>query len=362
MKFFCQFLDVIIKMVSFLHAAYEYEVPEENYNLPYHQTNNVVPGEAVTVKIDVPVPLREEPKFPKEKWKTFVSFLILAANFILATVSLSLVHERLPDREVYHPLPDIVLDNITPQEWALNVSEVLIMIVVNSCILLIIFHKHRFIVMRRVFLIMAVLYFMRSITMYVTVLPVSSTTYYCSPKANSTTPLVIAKRVFQLISGFGLSINGKHTYCGDSIYSGHTVMLVLGYLVIAEYSPRRFYLLHWTAWATALAGVIFVLIAHGHYTIDVIIAYYVTTRLFWTYHTLANNHFLLKKRRTLREWPLLMCSTIVQSGSNNYIGREWWYTYFKYFEKNVRGPVPRQYEWPLPWPRQFHSKLPNRES
>lgn len=92
----------------------------------------------------------------------------------------------------------------------------------------------RFIVMRRVFLIMAVLYFMRSITMYVTVLPVSSTTYYCSPKANSTTPLVIAKRVFQLISGFGLSINGKHTYCGDSIYSGHTVMLVLGYLVIAE--------------------------------------------------------------------------------------------------------------------------------
>lgn len=40
--------------------------------MPYHQTNNVVPGEAVTVKIDVPVPLREEPKFPKEKWKTFV--------------------------------------------------------------------------------------------------------------------------------------------------------------------------------------------------------------------------------------------------------------------------------------------------
>lgn len=32
-----------------------------------------------------------------------------------------------------------------------------------------------------------------------------------------------------------------------------------------------------------------VLISHGHYTIDVIIAYYVTTRLWYIYHTMANN-------------------------------------------------------------------------
>lgn len=89
--------------------------------------------------------------------------------------------------------------------------------------------------MRRIFLMMSILYFLRSITMYVTVLPVSSTTYFCSPKlSNSTTPLLIAKRAFQLMSGFGLSINGKHTFCGDYIYSGHTVMLVLGYLTISE--------------------------------------------------------------------------------------------------------------------------------
>lgn len=88
--------------------------------------------------------------------------------------------------------------------------------------------------MRRVFLLMSLLYFMRSITMYVTVLPISSTSYYCSPKSNATTTLEIMKRAFHLISGFGLSINGKHTYCGDYIYSGHTVTLVMGYLIIAE--------------------------------------------------------------------------------------------------------------------------------
>lgn len=76
---------------------------------------------------------------------TFLSsaFVILSINFILATVSLSLVHERLPDRDVYGPLPDVVLDNVKPQDWALDVSEILIMVVVNSCIALIAVHKHR---------------------------------------------------------------------------------------------------------------------------------------------------------------------------------------------------------------------------
>lgn len=32
-----------------------------------------------------------------------------------------------------------------------------------------------------------------------------------------------------------------------------------------------------------------VLIARGHYTVDCLIAYYVTTRIFYIYHTMANN-------------------------------------------------------------------------
>lgn len=73
-----------------------------------------------------------------------IAFVMLTANMTLATVSLSLVHDRLPDRDIYKPLPDIVLDNVAPIDWALNVSEILIMIQVNSCILLVVFHKHRY--------------------------------------------------------------------------------------------------------------------------------------------------------------------------------------------------------------------------
>lgn len=219
------------------------------------------------IKIDSSsAPLREEPRYPKEKWKTVLcksaadvatapktmppptvpnalhmptspstAFVLMSVNMMLVTVSLSIVHERMPDRHIYKPLPDIVLDNVAPVERVLDISEILIMVQVNACILLVLFHKHKFIVMRRIFMLMALLYFMRSITMFVTVLPVSSETYYCSPKSeDGITVMLIARRAFQLMSGFGLSINGKHTYCGDYIYSGHTVMLVLGYLTIVE--------------------------------------------------------------------------------------------------------------------------------
>lgn len=59
-------------------------------------------------------------------------------------------------------------------------------------------------------------------------------------------------------------------------------------------APRRILSLQWVSFVIASVGVFMVLLAHGHYTIDIIIAYYVTTRLFWTYHTLTNNTFLIK--------------------------------------------------------------------
>ncbi|XP_015183241.1 PREDICTED: phosphatidylcholine:ceramide cholinephosphotransferase 2-like isoform X1 [Polistes dominula] len=322
---------------------YEDDEEEKIDGLGRHPGITNGPGSGV-VKIDIPAPLREEPRFPKEKWKTFLAFLFMVVNFILTTASLAMVHERVPDRSSYGPLPDVVLDNVTAQDWALNVSEVLIMIMSNSAMVFLIFHKHRFIVVRRIFLLMGLLYMMRSVTMYVTVLPVASKTYFCSPKANNTSPLLVTKRVLRLISGFGLSINGKHTYCGDYIYSGHTVVLVLSYLIIKEYSPRRCQPIHWLAGLTVFVGIVMVLVAHGHYTVDVLIAYYVTTRLWYIYHTLANNSYLK------------------QNGPNNFLARLWWFPIFKYFEKNVGGTVPRQYNWPLPWPRRFLAKHPNRDS
>ncbi|XP_037968125.2 phosphatidylcholine:ceramide cholinephosphotransferase 1 isoform X1 [Plutella xylostella] len=275
-------------------------------------------------------------RYPKEVLKTLVSFVFLFGCVCVNMASLSLVHERLPDRNSTPPLGDIVLDNVAARDWGLAASEYLIMVSSTTAALVVVFHKHRFIVARRLFLIVGLLYLYRSVTMFVTVLPVSSATYYCSPQSAHPTPLLILRHTFYLISGFGLSINGKHTYCGDYIYSGHSMVLVLSYLVVAEYSPRRLWPLHWALAAAAAAGVALVLLAHGHYTVDVVVAYYVTTRLFWSVHA------LLAARAAGRGGA---------RGGAQWLAREWWFFLFSYLERNVRGPVPRRYDWPLPWPR-----------
>ena len=60
----------------------------------------------------------------------------------------------------------------------------------------------------------------------------------------------------------------------------------------------------------SLCGVIFLLIARGHYTIDVILAYFVTTRIWWIYHSLAHNTSLRTR------------------GDHNLIANEcWWYAF-----------------------------------
>ncbi|KAK3888973.1 hypothetical protein Pcinc_007004 [Petrolisthes cinctipes] len=293
------------------------------------------------VKIPIPAPHRDQPRFPKEKFKTLLAFVFLFFNWVLTTCTLSMTHERVPN---YAPLPDAVLDSIEVQEWGLTVSEILIIVSIYICILVVLFHKHRWILFRRVFVIMGLLYLYRSITMYVTVLPLANPNTYCSPKANHTTPILVIKRALQLLSGFGLSINGKQTFCGDYIYSGHTVCLVLAYLVVREYTPRRWWLLHWLFGLIAIGGVVMVLISRGHYTVDCVIAYYITTRTFYIYHTLANN------------------ANLKESSPNNFFERLWWYPLFWRFECNVQGVVPRHYEWPLPWPRRWSSKNPQRTS
>lgn len=301
----------------------------------YHKLSNG------TVKIAIPAPLRDEPRFPKEEQKTVVALIFLCVNFFFTTAALSLTHERVPEQP---PLPDISLDYLTIKTWALDVSEITIIVMVLFAFMVVAFHKHRWILFRRVSLILGLLYFYRSICMYVTVLPVANPSYYCSPKSNHTGTMVVLKRVVQLLSGFGLSINGKHTFCGDYIYSGHTMVLVLCFLIIQEYTPRRWWYVHWLAWASAVVGVIMVLLARGHYTIDCIIAYFITTRTFYIYHTMANN------------------PSLKENNQSNYLERLWWYRFFQYFECNVQGNLPRQFEWPLPWPRRWSSKRPQRIS
>jgi len=277
-----------------------------------------------------------EVKIPNEPLKTFVAAVFLFMAFIATTASLAFVHDRVPFE--YDPLPDVILDNVKYQHWGLDASEILLMTLVWTTVLITIFHKHRFIVYRRIFLIGGLHYFYRAITMALTVLPVADKKYredICQPQSNQTSAFVMGQRVLKLISGMGLAINGKHVYCGDYIYSGHTMSLVMAFLIIKEYSPRRWILLHYAAMVVAIAGVVTLLIARGHYSIDVVVAYWITTRIWWIFHTLAKN-------ANLKEVDGY------GKNDNNYLKNLWWWYIFRWFECNVPVVVPHRYNLPIP--------------
>lgn len=296
-------------------------------------------GSAVKIEIEMGMGDRglggmvvQENTFPKERWKTCVALLFVLLNFILTTASLSITHE-LRDPSM-NPLPDVFLDSLPYRSWALDLSEVLIMVGVVIAAIVVFSHKHRYILIRRVSLMVGLLYGYRAVTMLVTSLPSANREYHCDAQLNHTiTAGEVAHRVIKIISGFGLSINGQHVYCGDWIFSGHTMILVLSYLIVEEYTDARIriiWLVHWLLALCAWAGVGMLLVSRGHYTVDVVIAYYVTTRL-WYMH----NSVIQERLRT---------------GQAGHLSRLWWWRLASWFEENVRGEVTPQFEFPVPLP------------
>ena len=97
-------------------------------------------------------------------------------------------------------------------------------------------------------------------------------------------------------------------------------------------SPRtkKFLVLHLFSFLLSVTGVAMLLVSRGHYSIDCLVAYWVTSRVWWTYHTMANNN------------------NLKMSGSHNHIGNIWWWYVFRYAETNVTGQLPRRYSIPLP--------------
>ena len=116
------------------------------------------------VKVDMPeVPQnhsQEPANIPDDFLKTLASAVFLGCGFIACCISIVLVHERKPD---YDPLPDVILDYVQYEKWALRVSESLVVINIVLAASTVLLHHHRVVVFRRIFLILGLIYFYRSI-------------------------------------------------------------------------------------------------------------------------------------------------------------------------------------------------------
>nr|XP_017509540.1 sphingomyelin synthase-related protein 1 isoform X2 [Manis javanica] len=228
-----------------------------------------------------------------EYWKTILSCIYVFIVFGFTSFIMVIVHERVPDMQTYPPLPDIFLD--------------------------------RSILLRRLCSLMGTVFLLRCFTMFVTSLSVPGQHLQCTGKIYGSVWEKL-HRAFAIWSGFGMTLTGVHT-CGDYMFSGHTVVLTMLNFFVTEYTPRSWNFLHTLSWVLNLFGIFFILAAHEHYSIDVFIAFYITTRLFLYYHTLANTRAYQQSRRA-----------------------RIWFPMFSFFECNVNGTVPNEYCWPFSKP------------
>ncbi|CAG9766550.1 unnamed protein product [Ceutorhynchus assimilis] len=279
------------------------------------------------------------PRLPPEKTKAFLSLCYVVAVTWITAFVMVIVHDRVPDMKKYPPLPDIFLDNVPHIPWAFDMCEVTGTLMFTIWLIVLLFHKHRFILLRRFFSLSGTVFLLRCITMLITSLSVPGTHLQCEPR--NTFPVQggssfdnLATKLSQayiIWRGAGMSIQGVRT-CGDYMFSGHTVALTTLNFFITEYTPRHIYYVHTLSWMMNMFGVFFILAAHEHYSIDVFVAFYITSRLFLYYHTLANNQALMSRDST---------RTRV------------WFPLFSYFENSVDCIVPNEYDTPAEVAKQF---------
>lgn len=257
-----------------------------------------------------------------EVWKTVMSCVYVFFVFGFTSFVMVIVHERVPDMRTYPPLPDIFLDSVPRIPWAFAMAEACGVILCYMFLLILLLHKHRSILFRRLCSLMGTVFLLRCCTMFVTSLSVPGQHLQCASKTYGDAWGKI-QRALAIWTGFGMTLTGVQT-CGDYMFSGHTVVITMLNFFVTEYTPRTWNLIHTISWVLNLFGIFFILAAHEHYSIDVFIAFYITTRLFLYYHTLANTRAYQHSRRA-----------------------RIWFPMFSFFECNVNGPVPNQYHWPF---------------
>ena len=121
--------------------------------------------------------------FPEDEiWKTCLFFLFLLSGMVTTTVSLIITNENVPEDI---SMTDLILDQVTYWPAGVVVSETLMALAMITAFVTVLMHKHRSIILRRVFFIVGLMYFYRAITMSITVLPKPDQNWEC-PKQNST--------------------------------------------------------------------------------------------------------------------------------------------------------------------------------
>ncbi|CAF4524814.1 unnamed protein product [Rotaria socialis] len=251
-----------------------------------------------------------------------VSFSIL---FFLITLYINSFVQVWADRNVPYWLPTLpdIGHNLLPYCTYFQINNYYISIAFILVIIRYIFQRDiRLIVFRRWFFLQAVMYVMRTISIYVTSLSVPL------PSCNTTAVGSPSIEAFYIMFFM-------HTTCGDVLFSGHTITLTLCALAWTTYSkgeehypirwlwyrlrgmnqkivsngsswfypkldstgdPLSFYITTLLVWMFTIIGYLFIIATRFHYTVDVFLGFLLANLTWQIYHYYIKN---LAERRSI---------------------------------------------------------------
>lgn len=156
--------------------------------------------------------------------------------------------------------------------------------------------------------------------MYVTTIPVMKVEPdYCLPKSEGTAWALFVRGA-KTFATMGLKRNGQNL-CGDYIFSGHSAILFSLMNFVIDYSPKTMRKLRILVKIAVLTAVLAISISHQHYIIDIVAAYFVTTSIHQSYHTLVATVDL---GIPLEELPHR---------------NSWWFPFYNYIESDRRSTL-----------------------
>lgn len=116
--------------------------------------------------------------------------------------------------------------------------------------------------------------------------------------------------------------------CGDLLFSGHTLIMMVASLTIEYYLPTSLKLIHYIPKLITLIGVLCLVLSRTHYTIDVIFAYWLSVGVFSIYHAFCEIDIYRERNKSI-------------------LNRLWIVRFVGWLEMNVPGKLDNVLEVPF---------------
>lgn len=128
---------------------------------------------------------RSTTEFKPEIWKALLAMAYFTLSTWITTIVMVIVHDRVPDMQTYPPLPDLILDNLPLIPWAFDACELCGLALMAIWTVVLVFHKHRFILLRRMFSLFGSVFLIRCVTMLITSLSVPGRHLECRSRVST---------------------------------------------------------------------------------------------------------------------------------------------------------------------------------